>query len=118
MADILILLHRDNLIQQCHYLRPGGALIINSSSAPENIESFWMDADAAACEIDQQRSVNLILIGFAISVLNDSGRAMFCRTDDIRTVLGRKLTGHDKLLAASISAFDYGVRYGERKING
>ncbi len=115
MADILILLHRDNLIQQGHYLRPGGDLIVNSPSSPGTIESFWMDADAAAREIHQKRSANLILAGFAVSVLKNNARPFFCGADDIRAILSRKLSGKNNLLASALAAFDFGVRYGERK---
>jgi indolepyruvate ferredoxin oxidoreductase beta subunit len=116
MADILILLNRNNLSQQGIYLKPGGALVVNSPSAPDNAEAFRMDADAAAREMKQLRALNMIMTGFAVSVLNTNNLPMFCSADDIRTVLSRKLSGKDRMLAASLSAFDYGVLCGERKI--
>jgi indolepyruvate ferredoxin oxidoreductase beta subunit len=118
MADILILLKADNLMLHGSFLKVGGAVIVNAPSTFDDIASFAMDADAAAREIDQHRSMNLILTGFAVSVLNSNGRSVFCSPDDVRTVLSQKLSGRNKLLAASLSAFDHGVHCGERECNG
>jgi indolepyruvate ferredoxin oxidoreductase, beta subunit len=118
MADVLILLKSANLGRHGLYSRPGGAIIVNSPAAPEGIDALWMDADAAACRIDQRRSMNLVLTGFAISALNNSGRTLFCSPDDIRATLNRKLSGRGILLTAALSAFDYGINCGERKNNG
>jgi indolepyruvate ferredoxin oxidoreductase, beta subunit len=117
MADILILLYRGNLGQHGRFLRPGGSAIINSSTAMDGPESLWMDASAAAREIGQPRSMNLVLAGFAVSALNIKGRPMFCSADDIRTVLDRKLSGRGKQLEGALVAFNYGVLYGERNTN-
>ncbi len=117
MADILILLNQGNLAIHGPYLKPGGAIIANASSPIADAESHWMDADAAAREIGQSRAANLILTGFAVSRLTRNGRTFFCDTDDISAVLKQKLSGRDKLLAASLSAFEHGARCGERTIN-
>ncbi len=117
MADILILLKQDNLPMHSPYLKPGGTIIVNAPAAIEGGGTYWMDADAAAREIGQHRAANLILTGFAVSALTRNSRTLFCSADDIRTVLKQKLSGRDKLLAASLSAFDYGVHCGERTTN-
>lgn len=121
MADILFLLHPGNLELHKQYLRPGGSVIINSPSATAHVaegpEIFRMDASAAAREIGQPGSMNLVLAGFAVSALNTAGRPMFCGPDNIRTVLGRKLSGRGKQLEAALEAFNYGALYGERKNN-
>jgi indolepyruvate ferredoxin oxidoreductase, beta subunit len=118
MADILILLKRDNLGQHGIYLRPGGSVIVNSPSNIEGAELFRMDASAAAREIGQPKSMNLVLAGFAVSVLNNNDRMLFCSPDDIRTVLHKKLSGRGKILVDALSAFNQGVCCGERKNNG
>jgi len=114
MADILILLHMENLGQHKLYLKPGGSVVINASSAPEGSERFCMDASAAAREIGQPKSMNLVLAGFALSALNINRRPMFCSADDIRTVLEIKLAGRAKLLEGALEAFNHGVICGER----
>jgi indolepyruvate ferredoxin oxidoreductase, beta subunit len=116
-ADVVFLLKSENLAQHRSYARPGGAIVVNASSEPDSTECFWTDADAVAREIDQQRSMNLVLAGFAVSALKNSGQKLFCSVDEIRAVLGQKLAGRDKLLVPALAAFDRGVSCGERNTN-
>ena len=71
-----------------------------------------MDAAALAKRIQQPKSVNLILTGFALSALFRTGNQAYCSPDDIRAVLRQKLGGRDKILQASLDAFDLGVLRG------
>lgn len=116
-ADILLLLKKENLPGHFFYLSPGGIAVVNTPSGPEteNGHVLCMDADKAAMdEIHRSGSVNLILTGFALSALAGAGRQVFCSPDDVRSVLRNKLSGRDKLLKASMSAFDLGVAHGEK----
>ena len=116
-ADILLLLRSENLSSHRFYIRPGGIAVVNASTPPEasgNFQLLVLDADAAAKEVHQTKSVNLILAGFALTALNRMGIRTYCNPDDIRAVLHQKLSGRDKLLRASVSAFDLGVMRGEK----
>ena len=114
-ADMLLLLHEENLEGHLYYLAHGGIVIVNSGLRPDVIEAgvvFSMDAAALAKRIQQPKSVNLILTGFALSALLRTGNQAYCSPDDIRAVLRQKLGGRDKILQASLDAFDLGVLRG------
>ncbi|HTZ18808.1 MAG TPA: 2-oxoacid:acceptor oxidoreductase family protein [Dissulfurispiraceae bacterium] len=116
-ADVLFILRVENLTNHLFYLKPGGIAVANASSQPESsdgITLLTMDADAAAKEIHQPRSSNLVLAGFALSAMHLKGLGTFCSPDDIRAVLHQKLAGRDKLLKSSLSAFNLGVMRGEK----
>jgi indolepyruvate ferredoxin oxidoreductase beta subunit len=115
-ADILLLLNEENLKGHLYYLAHGGTVVVNSASRPNSIEAakvISIDATALAKEIQQPKSSNLILTGFALSALFWTGKQPYCSPDDIRAVLHQKLAGRDKLIQASLSAFDLGVLRGE-----
>ncbi len=116
-ADVLLLLKEENLRSHLFYLNPSGVVVVNALSRPEgtgNGKVLCIDADALAKEVHQPGSVNLILIGFALSALGRTGKQAFCDPEDIRAILHQKLADRDKLLKASMSAFDLGVLRGEK----
>ncbi len=115
-ADILLLLHEENLKSHLYYLGHGGIVVVNSASRPDSIEAakvISIDAAALAKGIHQPKSANLILTGFALAAISRTGRQPYCNPDDIRAVLNQKLAGRDKLLQASLAAFDLGVLRGQ-----
>ena len=69
-ADGLIALKAESLDQHGGYLKSGGWAAVNSP-APLAIKGtarlFYLDADRLAREMDDPRSVNLIMLGFALS---------------------------------------------------
>jgi len=116
-ADVLLLLKKDNLGNHLFYLNPCGIVIINSPSNPgwpEERKMLVVDADEAANGLHLPGSANLVLTGFAVAALKKTGRQIFCSPDDLRAILCNKLAGRDKLLSASISAFDHGVLSAEK----
>jgi indolepyruvate ferredoxin oxidoreductase beta subunit len=116
-ADVLVLLKKENLENHLFYLKSGGIVIINSPTAPEgsgNMKMLPMDADGTASRLHQPGSANLVLTGFAFSVLKRMGKQIFCDSDDIRAILHKKFAGRDKILKASLSAFDSGVLFAEK----
>ena len=115
-ADMLLLLQEENLTGHLYYLAPGGVVIANSVLRPDGVEAakvFSIDASALAKEIQQSKSANLILTGFALSALFRTGNQLYCSSDDIRAVIRQKLSGRDKILQASLDAFDLGVLRGQ-----
>jgi indolepyruvate ferredoxin oxidoreductase beta subunit len=114
-ADILLLLHAGNLSGHLYYLNPGGIVVANAASGLETKQGkvFHIDASAMAKEMRQPKSANLILTGFAVAILDRAGGAPFCSADDLRVVMNQKLGGKEKMLQASIAAFNTGVLRGK-----
>ncbi len=115
-ADMLLLLRAENLQGHLFYLKPKGIAIVNAPAPPKvtDIQVLSIDADSAAKEIYQPKSVNILLAGFALAALLSKGIPSFCAPEDIRAVLHQKLAGRDRFLKASISAFDLGLLRGEK----
>lgn len=115
-ADVLLLMHEENLKCHLYYIDLRGIVVVNSphhTEGPEPGKVITIDAAALAKEINQPKSVNLILMGFALSALGRAGKQPYCSPDDIRAVLQKKLAGRDKLLHASLSAFNLGELRGQ-----
>jgi indolepyruvate ferredoxin oxidoreductase, beta subunit len=115
-ADALLLLKEENLKNHIYYLKPGGSVVVNAPSQPQvtvDGRLLWIDADALAKKAHQPKSVNTILVGFAISSLSRCGMQPFCGPDDIRAVLQKKLADREKLLKSALSAFEVGLARGQ-----
>ncbi|MBL7178697.1 MAG: 2-oxoacid:acceptor oxidoreductase family protein [Pseudomonadota bacterium] len=112
-ADGLLALKADSLIQHGFYLKPGAWAAVNCSGdcVPDfNGSAFAVDADKLAQEIKSPKSVNLILLGFAIAVSStryESNR-LFCSLKDIRTVLKNRIAADKKMIAAAMKAVETG----------
>jgi indolepyruvate ferredoxin oxidoreductase beta subunit len=116
-ADVLLLLKEENLQNHLFYLDPGGIAVVNTLSrpkCPEHRKMLRIDADGLANEVQQPKSVNLVLAGFALSALSRISKQALFSLEDLRAILYQKLAGRDKLLKTSVSAFDLGVFYGEK----
>ena len=70
---------------------------------------FCADADAVACRLRIPRSVNLVLLGFALAW---EEKALFCDLADIETVLTEKLAEKKDLLEVSLQALARGYADG------
>jgi indolepyruvate ferredoxin oxidoreductase beta subunit len=115
-ADVLLLLHEENLKGHLYYLAHGGIVIANSVLRLDDTEAakvISIDAASLAKKIQQPKSANLILTGFALSSLSRIGNQPYCSPDDIRAVLCQKMAGRDKILRASLDAFDLGMLRGQ-----
>ena len=110
-ADGLLALTADNLSRHGFYLKKSGWMVVNSpefssSDTRGNPGSvFHVDADRLACDIRSARSVNLILLGFALGRNRDR---LSCTLDEIKTILSDRLAGNSSLLAASLKAIETG----------
>jgi indolepyruvate ferredoxin oxidoreductase, beta subunit len=116
MADALLLLKEENLQNHFFYLKPGGMVVVNAPSCPKMTgdgKLLWINADAMAKKARQPKSVNMILVGFAISSLRRVGMQPFCNSDDIRAVLHDKLAFRKELLKSALTAFEGGLARGE-----
>ena len=111
-ADGLLALKSANLSQHGFYLRPEAWAIANCSKKDRqatNYNTFTMDADQQAKIIKNPKSVNLILLGFTLSVIPESGEnRLFCSIKEIRTVLENRFKGKTKMLNDAVNAMETG----------
>ncbi len=105
-ADGLIAMKAENMGQHGSFLSSDGWAVVNSSSsATDRKNMFHTDADMAAQKISNPRSVNLVLLGFALAALPEN---LFCRMDDIKGILEQRLSGKKEMLDASVKALEAG----------
>lgn len=113
-ADGLIALKSESLAQHGEFVRSGGWALVNSHQPLAPSESFTVesvDADALAGEIGNLKSVNLIMLGAALSRLAGKN-VLFCTLDDILSVLNRQMAGAPSKLESFTSAIQTGYRAG------
>lgn len=111
-ADGLIALKAESLEQHGGYLKPGGWAVVNSGMPNQAPAQCHFDADRLARRMNDSRSVNLIMLGFTLAMLQ-RGRfdpaALYCTSDDVARVIRRKLKGKTRLLETSIQALSAGA---------
>ena len=75
-----------------------------------NGAALAVDGDSLARKIKSPKSVNLILLGFAIAATStrSENKRLFCSLDDIRTVLEKRLAADKKMIAAAMQALETG----------
>jgi len=98
-AEIGLFLHTDNLPVHGHYLRPGGAAVVNGSVP---VRGDVVDADGLAAGVGQPRAANLALLGYA------AGKGVLFAGPDLFEETIRK-TAPAKYLDRNIAAFRAGV---------
>ena len=118
-ADGLFALKEENLALHRGFVKPGGWIVVNSarSCAAEGNEAIHaVDADGNAQETGNPQSVNLILLGFALSRLGtaDRGGLLFCSPDDVRAVLRQRLGERERVLFSAVAALELGILRGKR----
>jgi len=119
-ADGLLALKSENLVQHGPFLNDRGWAAANAGNHDNPIDEntfrapffYSVNADELAGEVGTPRSVNLVLLGFALARLSGDFEAepsLFCSADDIRTVLDDRLGSKPDMLKAALLAFDTGV---------
>jgi indolepyruvate ferredoxin oxidoreductase beta subunit len=115
-ADGLLVLKDENIAQHGSFLRSGGWAVVNSSKDMKinnQIIASAVDADRLAQEIKNPKSLNLIVLGRALSLAGRSGKDrinLFCSLADVKKVLKNRFNDRDKILAASIKALETGCQ--------
>jgi indolepyruvate ferredoxin oxidoreductase beta subunit len=115
-ADGLLVLKDENIAQHGSFLRKGGWAVVNSSNnlmIEKTLTASGVDADRLAQEISNPKSVNLIVLGFALAKAgkkNRNGINLFCSLTDIKKVLRKRFGTRKKLLDASIVALEAGYK--------
>ncbi|MDM8522064.1 indolepyruvate oxidoreductase subunit beta [Desulfococcaceae bacterium HSG8] len=109
-ADGLLALKAENVSLHGAYLNTGAWAVVNSSEPVSGLSDcsgvFTADADTYAQEIGTPKSVNLVLLGFALARIPKEN--LFCTTDDVRSVMKNRLANRKDMLDASVKALETG----------
>jgi len=111
-ADGLLALKPESLAQHGGFVKPGGWAIVNSSQPlqePGELTITSIDADTLSRAIGNPESVNLIMLGAAISRLSGS-KVLFSTLADIKAVLNTQVSGAPSKLEKFTAAIDAGYR--------
>lgn len=113
-ADGLVVLKSENVAQHGVFLKPGGWVVVNAAAgaefdAPGTVYAF--DADRLAQENDLVKSLNLIVLGFALSVAEKAMAKpdrLFCTLADMETVVASRLKHKGKPSSGLLKAVKTG----------
>ncbi len=115
-ANGLLALKAEGLELHGVYLKPGSWAVANHPECPTPVSAgpvFTVDADRVARKISNPRSVNLIVLGFAMSVIaKNADIPFFCSMEDIKTVLENRVGDKQNMLKASLTAIAAGYDLG------
>jgi len=105
-ADGLICLKAENIAAHGPFLRPGGWTVVNSDADG----SGRLNADRIACELGDARAVNLVVLGFVLAALGETGKPLlFCSPAGVEQVLERRLAQREPALKRSLAALAAGA---------
>jgi indolepyruvate ferredoxin oxidoreductase beta subunit len=111
-ADGLIALKPENILQHGSFLKKGAWIFVNSGKKPDTgFDTYAVDADALSLKTGNPKSVNLVLLGFALKgerVRQGENKGLFCTFEDIKSVLAGQLKGEKEMLDASVRALETG----------
>ena len=116
MADGLLVLKDENIAQHGAFLKKGGWAVVNSTNdikIDDHMKASGIDADQLAQDILNPKSVNLVVLGFALARAGreSGGRInLFCSLADIKKVLRKRFGSRPKLLDASLKALEAGYK--------
>lgn len=113
-ADGFLALKAENVAAHGNFLRTGGWAVVNHGSRetastatfslPGGTDCNAIDADALAVRISNPKSVNLIMLGFALAKVPD----LFCSVADIQAVLEHRLADKPEMRQAAVAALNSG----------
>ncbi|UCE55583.1 MAG: indolepyruvate oxidoreductase subunit beta [Desulfobacterales bacterium] len=113
-ANGLLVLKAENVLQHGAFLKSGGWAVVNgrSDAMPQtNISADTIDADTLAQKIANPKSINLIVLGFALAKAEQTPEhqdSLFCSFEDIKAVLESRFSKNKELLDASLKALHAG----------
>ncbi len=124
-ADAMLVLNSENIIQHGIFLKPDGWMSVNSEKEPDSREVvsdsarvYYHDADQSAHKLDNPKSSNLVLLGYAFKDNEKESEAekLFCSFDDIKDVLRSRFAQKKEILSTSIGALEAGYYDGSSPI--
>jgi indolepyruvate ferredoxin oxidoreductase beta subunit len=113
-ADGLLVLKAENMLPHGGFLKTGGWAVVNgqNDAMPDvDIAAAIIDADTIAQKIANPKSVNLVVLGFALARAEPTGGnqdSLFCTFEDIKAVLNDRFGKNKKMLDASMKALQAG----------
>jgi indolepyruvate ferredoxin oxidoreductase beta subunit len=113
-ADGLLVLKDENIAQHGSFLKPGGWAVVNSCNdmtINKKMIASAVDADRLAQEINDPKSLNLIVLGLALARAGRKGKDrinLFCSLADVKRVLKKRFGSRKSLLDASLLALQAG----------
>ncbi|MDQ1330383.1 MAG: indolepyruvate ferredoxin oxidoreductase, beta subunit [Thermodesulfobacteriota bacterium] len=111
-ADGLIALKAENILQHGAFLKKNGWIFVNSGKKPDTgFDAYAVDADALSLKTGNPKSVNLILLGFALkgaSSRRGEDKGLFCTFEEIKNVIAAQLKGKKDMIEASVIALEAG----------
>ena len=115
-ADGLLLLKSENVARHGFFLKPGGWAVVNAAADQKSEIAAAVDADRLAQKISNPKSVNLIVLGWALATAErDFGsNRLFCAYEDIKSVLKNRFGRQKKMLRASLKALEAGYHATEQ----
>jgi len=73
--------------------------------------AYTIDAEILAQHIHNPKSVNLILLGFALAAISDAlENSLFCTLEDIKTILQHRLAKKKQMLDDAVKAVETGFK--------
>lgn len=111
-ADGLIALKDENILQHGSFLKKKGWIFVNSGKKPDTgFDACAVDADALSLKTGNPKSVNLILLGFALKGASNrrgEDKGLFCTFEEIKSVIAAQLKGKKDMIDASVRALEAG----------
>ena len=110
-ADGLLALKPESLAQYSNFIKPGGWAVVNSPAALSGFSGLSVtavDADAKAGTIGNPKSVNLVLMGAALSLTSEGVPLLFCSLSDIQMVLREQFSNAPETLEKFLAAVEAG----------
>ena len=113
-ANGLLALKEDSFARHGYFLKPGAWVVMNSREdvvvGPE-FSAYTIDADNLAQQIHNPKSVNLILLGFALAAISETTEnRLFCNLEDIKTILHHRLAKKKQMLDDALKALETGFK--------
>jgi len=117
-ADGLIALKAENVLQHGSFLKKNGWVFVNSGKKPDTgFNTHAVDADALSLKTGNPKSVNLLLLGFALKERpagQGEGKGLFCTFEEIKNVIAAQLKGKKDMIDASVRALEAGYTVSEK----
>ncbi len=111
-ADGLLALKTNSLAQHGYFLKPGAWAVVNSSQGEKtgtDGSKYILDAERLAKQIQNPKSVNLILLGFAFAAaMAETENTLFCQMEDVETVLRHRMVKNKTMLDDAVKALEAG----------
>ena len=111
-ANGLLALKADSFARHEYFLKTGSWAALNSREdvtvGPE-FSTYIIDAENLAQRIHNPKSVNLILLGFALAAISEATENnLFCNLEDIKMILHRRLAKKKQMLDDAVNAVEAG----------